>query len=74
MENDDRLARDIESLLLEKAENDRDPLLDFDKFMVGVVENQQRRNAPRGSEEDSPARKYNKLYGEHPHNRTKVRR
>lgn len=72
MGSEEKPDRDIESLLLEQAEQDRDPELDFDRFMKGVVETQDRK-AKLVTEQESPIRKYNRLYRERAANRIRFK-
>lgn len=46
----------------------------FDKFMEGVVAGEIKNRARKTLNEDSPARKYIKRYGELPQNRTVFKR
>lgn len=65
-------GKDIESLLLEQAERDHDPELDFDRFMVGVVESQEKADKKLVTE-DSPIRKFNRRYRETAANRIRFK-
>ncbi len=69
MATDRSEPRDIESILLEKAENEREPELNFDRFMQGVVETQTKKDRLILESEESPQRKRNRLYGERVSNR-----
>lgn len=65
--------RDIETILLEYAEGEREEELSFDRFMVGVVDEQTRKNT-MVLEEESPLRKFNRRYREKAANRIRYTR
>jgi len=61
------------------SENDNKPESEdlsgiFDRFMEGVVEGEEKKRARKTLDEDSPARRYIKKYGELPQNRIVIKR
>lgn len=69
----DEGSRDLETLLTELVERENDPELDFERFMVGVVD-KQTHAVSRAHEPETPQRKYARLYRESAANRTVIGR